>query len=150
MYTFFVILFVICSLFLIMVVLLQSGKGADMGAAFGGSSQTMFGARGQATFIQKLTVIAAVLFMTLSVVLASLSTRHGRSGLENEPTPPPGKEAGMQAPEVPQGTSEMPAEVPAPAAAPAAQPAADQKPVDAAAVPAAAPAADAKKEEPKK
>lgn len=94
MYTLFVVLHVFVSILLIMVVLLQPGKGASMGAAFGGGSQAMFGARGQTTFIQKLTAGMAVLFMVLSVVLAILSSR-GRSALEDEYLPPPGQEAGM-------------------------------------------------------
>jgi preprotein translocase subunit SecG len=94
MYTFLVIVHSFVSLILIMVVLLQSGKGASMGAAFGGGGQTMFGARGQTTFIQKMTVGAAVLFMVLSVALASLSSR-GQSDLDGDVQPPPGQEAGM-------------------------------------------------------
>ncbi len=66
MYTLLVIIHSFVSLVLIMVVLLQSGKGASMGAAFGGGGQTMFGARGQTTGIQKMTVGAAVLFMVPS------------------------------------------------------------------------------------
>lgn len=95
MYTFFVVLHVFVSVFLILVVLLQTGKGADMGAAFGGASSTMFGARGQTTFIHKLTAGMAIVFMVLSVVLASLSTGN-LSDLEEEELPPPGQEAGMQ------------------------------------------------------
>ncbi len=94
MYTLLVILHVVVSLILIMVVLLQSGKGASMGAAFGGGSQAMFGARGQTTGIQKMTVGAAVLFMVLSVALASMSSQ-GRSGLEDYVPPAAGHEAGM-------------------------------------------------------
>ena len=97
MYTLLVIIHSFVSLVLIMVVLLQSGKGASMGAAFGGGGQTMFGARGQTTGIQKMTVGAAVLFMVLSVALASLSST-GRSDLEGD-RPPLGQEAGMMAPD---------------------------------------------------
>lgn len=65
--------FVIC-VFLIIVILLQAGKGADMGAAFGaGSSQTLFGARGAATFLQKITSIAAILFLVTSISLAAIN-----------------------------------------------------------------------------
>ena len=94
MYTLFVVLHVTVSLILIMVVLLQSGKGASMGAAFGGGSQAMFGARGQTTGIQKMTVGAAILFMVLSVTLASMSSQ-SRSGLEDYVPPAEGQEAGM-------------------------------------------------------
>ena len=94
MYTFLVVLHVLVSVMLIMVVLLQSGKGAGMGAAFGGGSQTLFGARGQTTFMHKLTAGMAILFMILSVALATLSAS-GQSALEDEELPPPGQEAGM-------------------------------------------------------
>jgi preprotein translocase subunit SecG len=64
-------------LFLIAVVLLQSSKGAEIGAAFGGSSQTLFGSRGAATFLSKMTTIAAVVFMVTSLTLAVISTKGG-------------------------------------------------------------------------
>jgi preprotein translocase subunit SecG len=96
MYTFFVVLHVFVSIMLIMVVLLQTGKGAGMGAAFGGGTQTLFGGRGPTTFIHKLTTGMAVLFLVLSITLASLSSR-SQSALE-EDMPPPTKEAGLMAP----------------------------------------------------
>ncbi|MCI4626820.1 MAG: preprotein translocase subunit SecG [Candidatus Magnetoovum sp. WYHC-5] len=55
---------------LIFVVLIQSSKGAQMGAAFGGSSQTVFGTRGAATFLSKMTTVMAILFMFTSLFLA--------------------------------------------------------------------------------
>jgi preprotein translocase subunit SecG len=71
-----IILFhILASIFLIAVVLLQSGKGAQMGAAFGGSSQTLFGSRGAATFLNKLTTIAAVVFMLTSLTLTVVTTK---------------------------------------------------------------------------
>ena len=70
--------------FLICIVLLQSGKGAEMGAAFGGSSQTLFGSRGAATFLNKLTTAAAVLFMVTSLLLALAQTK-GSSVMQNAP-----------------------------------------------------------------
>ncbi|MBM4146452.1 MAG: preprotein translocase subunit SecG [Nitrospira sp.] len=75
MTTFLIIVHVTVSLFLIAVVLLQSGKGADMGAAFGGSSQTLFGSRGAATFLSKMTTISAVAFMLTSFILAIVTTK---------------------------------------------------------------------------
>lgn len=60
---------------LIMIVLLQTGKGADMGAAFGGGgSQTLFGSTGASTFLSKATTGAAVIFMLSSLALAYLSS----------------------------------------------------------------------------
>lgn len=59
---------------LIMIVLLQTGKGADMGAAFGGgASQTLFGTTGASTFLGKATTVAAVVFMLTSLALAYMS-----------------------------------------------------------------------------
>ncbi|MBS1116505.1 MAG: putative Protein-export rane protein, secG-like, partial [candidate division NC10 bacterium] len=59
---------------LILIVLLQSGKGADIGAAFGGgSSQTVFGGRGAATFLSKATTVLAILFMVMSIALTLLA-----------------------------------------------------------------------------
>jgi preprotein translocase subunit SecG len=63
---------------LILIVLLQSGKGADIGAAFGGgSSQTVFGGRGAATFLSKATTVLAILFMVMSIALTLLATQRG-------------------------------------------------------------------------
>ena len=74
------ILHVIVCLFLAVVVLLQSGKAADLAGAFGGmGSQTVFGPRGSATVLSKATTIAAALFMLTSLSLSVLSTRNGKS-----------------------------------------------------------------------
>jgi len=81
---FLIIVHVIVSLFLIAVVLLQSGKGAEIGAAFGGSSQTLFGSRGAATFLSKMTTISAVVFMVTSFVLAIVTTK-GSSVVKKAP-----------------------------------------------------------------
>jgi preprotein translocase subunit SecG len=75
------IIHVIVCLFLIVVVLLQSGKAADLAGAFGGmGSQATFGPRGTATLLSKLTTIAAGLFMVTSLTLAILGTREQGSG----------------------------------------------------------------------
>ena len=63
----------------ITLVLLQHGKGADMGASFGGgSSQTLFGARGSATFLSRVTAVLATLFFATSLGLAYLSAHPRR------------------------------------------------------------------------
>jgi preprotein translocase subunit SecG len=68
-----------------MVVLFQTGKGADMGAAFGGgSSQTLFGSSGAATFLSKLTTVAAIVFMITSLALAYLSSNRTSSSIVGE------------------------------------------------------------------
>lgn len=70
----------IVAFFLITVILLQSGKG-DIGAAFGaGGSQSLFGARGAATLLTKLTTVAAILFLMTSLSLAT-AAKHMASGL---------------------------------------------------------------------
>jgi preprotein translocase subunit SecG len=73
-------LHVIICLFMIVVVLLQSGKAADIAAAFGGmGSQTVFGPRGTATVLSKATTIAAGLFMITSLTLAILAQQGGHT-----------------------------------------------------------------------
>jgi preprotein translocase subunit SecG len=70
------VIHVLVCLFMVVVVLLQSGKAADLAGAFGGmGSQTTFGPRGTATALSKATAVAAVLFMMTSLSLAILATR---------------------------------------------------------------------------
>jgi preprotein translocase subunit SecG len=81
MMTFLVIVHILVCITLVMVVLLQSGKGADIGAAFGsGGSQTVFGSRGAGNFLTKLTAAAGALFMITSLGLAILSSGGGVGG----------------------------------------------------------------------
>jgi preprotein translocase subunit SecG len=95
---------VIVSIILVLVVLLQSGKGADLAGAFGGgATQTAFGSRGPASFLSKITTIAAVVFMLTSIGLSMIPTtatkKEGKSVLENTSgAMPPAK----RAPAVPQ------------------------------------------------
>ena len=70
---------------LVLIVLLQAGKGAEMGAAFGGSSQTVFGSAGAMGFLTKLTTIAAIVFMITSLVLAFASSRRASSLMKERP-----------------------------------------------------------------
>ena len=65
---------VVVSLFLILVVLLQQGKGADLSVFGGGGTQTAFGARGAATILHKLTVICFVLFILTTLSIGILQT----------------------------------------------------------------------------
>lgn len=85
------IIHVLVCLFLIVVVLLQSGKAGDISAAFGGQgSQAAFGPRGAATALSKATTISAVLFMLTSVTLSINAIKHGgpRSVLQGEKSAP--------------------------------------------------------------
>jgi preprotein translocase subunit SecG len=89
MYILFLLIHVVVCIFLIIVVLLQSGKAADLAGAFGGmGSQTAFGPRGSATLLSKATTISAVLFMVTSLALSILATRNaglGTTVLESAP-----------------------------------------------------------------
>src|SRR5216117_4159070 len=81
MYYLVVAIHVVVCLFLIIVILLQSGKAADLAGAFGGmGSQTAFGPRGSATLLSKATTISAVLFMITSMTLSILATRNAGVG----------------------------------------------------------------------
>jgi len=83
-----IVVHVIVCVALIMIVLLQTGKGADMGAAFGGgSSQTLFGSTGASTFLTKLTTAAAVIFMITSFALAYRSGNRTESSIMTDTKP---------------------------------------------------------------
>ena len=78
------LLHVTVCLFLILVVLLQTGKSADLAGAFGGGgSQTALGSRGAATILTKLTTTSAVLFMITSLSLAIVATRKAPSIMDS-------------------------------------------------------------------
>src|SRR5262245_48438605 len=77
------ILHAIVSLFLILTILLQSGKGGGMGGAFGGSnSGTVFGGSGGSSFLRNLTATAATIFMATSIILAFLASHDSSDALE--------------------------------------------------------------------
>ena len=99
-----IIIHIIVCIALIMIVLLQTGKGADMGAAFGGgSSQTLFGSTGASTFLSKATTAAAIIFMLTSLTLAYFSSH--RFGDQSVVTDAPAPIEGQAAP----GTTTSPA-----------------------------------------
>jgi preprotein translocase subunit SecG len=131
---FLVIIHVIVSVALIAIVLLQSGKGAEMGASFGASgSQSVFGAGGGNTFMSKLTTGAAIIFMLTSLTLAYRSGHTGTSSIMS------GKKAPAPAPQ----QQSMPAQQPA-QGKPSAAPAPASQPVQQAPAPSTAPAAPKK------
>jgi preprotein translocase subunit SecG len=79
---FLTIVHVAVSIFMVAVVLLQSGKGAEMGASFGSSgSQSVFGAGGGATFLSKVTTGVAVIFMLTSLTLSYISGKPSSSSI---------------------------------------------------------------------
>jgi len=96
---------VIVSTIMIGMVLLQKGKGADIGAAFGGASNTVFGPRGAQSFMAKLTTGAAIIFMITSFLLAVTSSK--KTSIMESVTPPA-------------QSQQSPVQLPPPAAAPTA------------------------------
>jgi preprotein translocase subunit SecG len=114
---FLTVLHVIACFFLIVVVLLQRGKGAEVGAVFGGGAgATVFGSRGAGNFLTRLTTAAAVTFMVTSLSLAYLAQDQAADSLFE------GEETEAPAPESPFAPAPAPAaggfeEIPAPEAA---------------------------------
>lgn len=117
MHTLIVILHIVVSVALILVILLQTGKGSDIGAVFGGgSSQTLFGSTGPTSFLSKLTAGAAIVFMLTSLFLAYFSGRGPSTSIMKGGAPAPvqtmpGPPASLPAP--PAGTPATPAAPPA-------------------------------------
>ena len=127
MYTLAVSIHLIVCFLMIAAILLQAGKGAEIGASFGGSSQTVFGSRGPGTFLSKVTIGAAVIFMLTSLSLAVLSrqanisstvidlhpTSHqesSSSSTEEAPTPTPTAEPETTSTPAPETSSEATSE----------------------------------------
>lgn len=111
-----VLLHTLVALTLVLVVLLQVGKGGSIGAAFGGggSSQTLFGSRGPATFLSRLTTAAAAIFMITSLSLAYLSSHtRQRSSITDE---------------MPATESAPPAQTPAPEGTPSSETPSSERP----------------------
>ena len=87
--TFFTGLHIIACIFLVVVVLLQTGKGADVGAVFGGSSQTIFGSSGAGNFLTRLTTAIAAVFMATSLYLTyGAAHQTTKSVFDTAPSPP--------------------------------------------------------------
>ena len=85
------IIHILASVFLVLIVLLQTGRGAELGAAFGGMGQATYG-RGQSTAITKITTVLAVIFMSTSLSLAFLTTEQPTQSVI-QPGQPPAAEA---------------------------------------------------------
>ncbi|MGA2403421.1 MAG: preprotein translocase subunit SecG [Syntrophobacteraceae bacterium] len=125
-----VLIHLIACIALIAIVLLQTGKGAEMGAAFGGASQTLFGGTGGSSFMSKLTTGAAVVFMITCLLLSYMyrpGYRGGRSVMTDIPVEQPREQPPVQQlPEVPEARPVQPeTSGPAPTAPEASQKAAE-------------------------
>ena len=85
MYFFLITVHILVALALILMVLLQAGKGGSLGSILGGSSQAIFGPRGAGNFLTKLTTVAAIIFMVTSLLLTGYSNRPQTSSIMSQP-----------------------------------------------------------------
>jgi preprotein translocase subunit SecG len=109
MLTVLAILHIIVCVFLILVVLLQTGRGSDIGAVFGGGGgQALFGSSGPGTFLGKLTAAMAVIFMVTSLIMASNLFKGPAASVMQESAPP----AAQEAPATPTPTPAAPEKAP--------------------------------------
>ncbi len=140
MFVFLIIIHVIVCAAVVLVVLLQQGEGANIGATFGsGGSQTLFGSRGSGNFLTKLTAAAGAIFMVTSILLAKIESRVSTSSVVKTPAgnavtmPPIPQKGAPSVPANPAGKPVSPAMPAAPATgkatAPATAPAAKPAPV---------------------
>lgn len=108
MFTLIVVIQVLSALVIVGLVLLQHGKGADMGAAFGsGASGSLFGATGSSNFLSKSTAVAAAVFFGATLALAFIGNRHGGVGGVMESFPvTPNKSVPAAPATAPNGTSQ--------------------------------------------
>ncbi|AMH16920.1 preprotein translocase subunit [Hafnia paralvei ATCC 29927] len=106
MYEALLVIFLLVSIGLVAMVMLQQGKGADMGASFGaGASATLFGSNGSGNFMTRTTAVLATLFFVLSLVLGNLSGQQGKKGSEWENLGTPVKTEQPAAPAAPAAPS---------------------------------------------
>jgi preprotein translocase subunit SecG len=119
---------IVACVLLILVVLVQSGKGADISATLGGSSQTVFGSSGGANFFTRLTGVLAAIFMITAIYLTHANSQRGRSSVMDTAPPVPATAPGApvvpggapaKAPAQPAGTVTIKGGVPVPPSTPA-------------------------------
>ena len=112
MVTILTIIHILVCVFMVSIVLLQHGKGADIGATFGGGGQSLFGTEGPVPLMNKITTAAAILFMVTSISLAYISAHRSTSTvMGGYSTPAPAQQAAPPA-------EQLPERVPMPATAP--------------------------------
>lgn len=114
MYIFLIVIHVMVCFLMVGAILLQSGKGAEIGASFGGSSQTVFGSRGPANFLSKFTVVVAAVFMVTALSLAILAKERTFSStvidLNKKETPQTAPETSSTPPTAPATESHTPSD----------------------------------------
>ena len=100
MQSFITAIHIVAAALLVLVVLIQKGKGAEISASFAGSSQTVFGTSGGANFFTRFTSVCAVVFMVTSITLTIMGGQQRKSVFENAPISA-SKPAGTTAPTAP-------------------------------------------------
>jgi preprotein translocase subunit SecG len=133
--TIILVVHIIVCIALILIILLQTGKGADIGAVFGGgSSQTLFGSAGATPFLSKVTIGAAVVFMMTSIILTYFSGKsiHVEQSVVSGP-------AATEAPVIPTAPPETPQPAPEAGKPEAAAPATSPAPPEAQSTPVSPP-----------
>ena len=110
MITILTIIHILVCVFLVSIVLLQHGKGADIGATFGGGGQSLFGTEGPVPMLNKITTAAAVIFMVTSISLAYISAHRTTSSVMGDYSTP----APVEQPS--QSAEPLPDRIPMPAA----------------------------------
>ncbi len=110
MTTLITVIHIITSVLIVMVVLVQSGKGAEVSASFGGSSQTVFGSTGGSSFFTKFTWAAAGVFVATSIVLTILGGQSKKSVFEGSPfaAPPATQQTTQQTQKAPAAQPKVP------------------------------------------
>lgn len=102
MYEALLVIFLLISIGLVALIMLQQGKGADMGASFGaGASGTLFGSTGSGNFMTRMTAALATLFFVISLILGNLSSNQSKKGSEWENLGHPVKTEQTTAPAAP-------------------------------------------------
>ncbi|MDP8796788.1 MULTISPECIES: preprotein translocase subunit SecG [Serratia] len=102
MYEALLVIFLLISIGLVALIMLQQGKGADMGASFGaGASGTLFGSSGSGNFMTRMTAVLATLFFVISLILGNLSSNQSKKGSEWENLGQPVKTEQATAPAAP-------------------------------------------------
>jgi preprotein translocase subunit SecG len=117
MITAIIILHIIVSIGLILVVLLQTGKGAEVGAVFGGSSATIFGSSGAGNFLTRLTTGMAIVFMITSLTLGYFTAKRPSATIFDNRAPAVEPRAPLKPPPAPQTQSAPSSGAQAPATA---------------------------------